>query len=191
MFGEVQDEKYFFSIFLWLCYFRVSKHFNFCSIHCTCGFYPISGYNDKRWENLAEQSRARIATHPHPPWALLPGLISMWTTLYYKCFWGHVCHVLVYSRGRIAGGQDLVGQHSALPFRHTGHCSGHLLDGRVLENCHPETWSSRSYIHQVWALQVLVQQGKNTQPSKDKAVMKMGFKIALLGFDSVEFLSVI
>lgn len=136
MFGEVQDEKYFFSIFLWLCYFRVSNHFNFCSIHCTCGFYPISGYNDKRWEKLAEQSTARIATHPHPPWALLPGLIRMSNTLYYKCFWGHVCHVLVYSRGRIAGGQDLVGQHSALPFRHTGHCSGHLLDGRVLENCH-------------------------------------------------------
>lgn len=190
MFGEVQDKKYFFSIFLWLCYFRVSNHFNFCSIHCTCGFYPISGYNDKRWENLAEQSTARIATHPHPPWALLPGLIRMSNTLYYKCFWGHVCHVLVYSRGRIAGGQDLVGQHSALPFRHTGHCSGHLLDGRVLENCHRDVKQQKLHTSSLSSTSIGTA-GENTQPSKDKVVMKMGFKIALLGFDSVEFLSVI
>lgn len=86
----------------------------------------------------------------------------MWNTLYYKCFWGHVCHVLVYSRGRIAGGQDLVGQHSVLPFRHTGHCSGHLLDGRVLENCHKDVKQQKLHTYKFELYKYWYSRGKHT-----------------------------
>lgn len=86
----------------------------------------------------------------------------MWNTLYYKCFWGHVCHILVYSRGRIAGGQDLVGQHSALPFRHTGHCSGHLLDGRVLENCHNDVKQQKLHTYKFELYKYWYSRGKHT-----------------------------